>query len=624
MQKAGNDAMSGYLGYFIDHGGQLAALLTVAVVWLGLTALGAYLAGGQRLKEATPFYGWAAVSLVFTLGGIFTPVSFTVMSTAVAVLAVLAGVAAWRRDGTLLPPALGKVLLLTLPLLILVSAMVGSQWDEFTDWLFTPRQLWLTDRFPDQTNKHLSGSLAAYPFNWHFITYLASRLGGHLVESAGAMVNVLLLLSFGLYLAGLVNEQYGQAPSRKGIGWGLCALGALLVIPFNPTFAQKVVLTSYADTATAVALGFATVLGWQLLNALGEQRLDKAKGLAFQLGLVLLVLINMKQATLALFLLIVGALILTALRDSSIRFTDLLRRLPVIVIPALTVYLAWRYHVANELGGKELSVRPLAEWYITEIPQILLRMLLVFSKKGLYLALFLLVLVFALRGLIRMQGPFDRLAVIVGAIMLGYNGFLLFSYVAVFGEFDALRAASLWRYNMHLGPVLILFTAYAAAGWAGKRRPAVLQTPWPGRIAVVLIVAAPFLFAEKLRFDKAKHVPFYRGVGADLTEVLREGNSLIVIDPRGSGESAAVTRFQLGNKDIFKSYMSVYHHPTEDNIRKVLAGGYSHALIHSVTPELQRVIDLGLQKTESYLLQRDGDAWRILKRWQVPEGFQAR
>ena len=66
--------MTGYLGNFIEHSGQITALVSVAIVWLGLTALGAFVGGPNRLREATPFFGWAIVSFAFTLGGVFTAI----------------------------------------------------------------------------------------------------------------------------------------------------------------------------------------------------------------------------------------------------------------------------------------------------------------------------------------------------------------------------------------------------------------------------------------------------------------------------------------------------------------------------------------------------------------------
>lgn len=614
--------MNSYLNNFFEHSGQLMALASVTVLWLGLNFLGAFVGGPNRLREATPFYGWAIVSFVFTIGGVFTTLQFSTMTIGLVILALILGTLAYRRDGSLLPPGFYRIVILSLPLLILVSAMVGSQWDEFSDWLFTPRQLLENNAFPDRSNKHLSGALSSYPFNWHFITFLASRLSGHLEESAGALVNILLLLSFGLHLIGLIEKKSNNNASLNRPSWGLCALGALLTTVLNPTFAQKVVLTSYADVSTAVAVGFAVTLGWKMLNAFSEERKGDARALAWQMSLLLVVLINLKQATLILFALLICATLITGLRDPKIKFRDVLRQLPIIIIPPLIIYLAWRYHVTFELDGREFSIRPFSDWYIAEIPEILQRMLLVFSKKGLYFAIFLIVIFFSIHRFFYVRTPFDRLAVMVGIVMIGYNVFLLFSYVAAFGKADALRAASFWRYNMHLGPVAILFYFYGLVRLFNHFQLNFSKQVFLARVAVILIIIAPFVFAEKIRFDKVKHVYFYRSVGAELNKFLKEGDTLVVIDPRGSGESAAVTRFQLSRRDIIKSYLSMYQKPNLKIFMNIFqSNDFSHALIHSVSDDLQQGLGQELHEDNSYLLERDGETWREIKRWPTPKGF---
>ena len=74
--------------------------------------------------------------------------------------------------------------------------MQGSQWDEFSDWLAIPRYLLSSDFLPSAENTYASANAIAYPFGWHYITYLVSRLGGRFFESVGPLVNILLLLTF--------------------------------------------------------------------------------------------------------------------------------------------------------------------------------------------------------------------------------------------------------------------------------------------------------------------------------------------------------------------------------------------------------------------------------------------
>ncbi|MCH2327704.1 MAG: hypothetical protein MK294_10785 [Rhodospirillales bacterium] len=156
--------MDGYLGNFFEHTGQIVSLGSAVAVWLALTALGAVVVGRHRIREATVLYGWAVVSFAFTTLGVFTPVPFTYVAVGCAGLAVVAGVVIVRRGEALLPEGSLRIALLAAPLLVLVSAMVASQWDEFSEWLISPRLLLTLDTLPDDSNKHLGGSFAAYPY----------------------------------------------------------------------------------------------------------------------------------------------------------------------------------------------------------------------------------------------------------------------------------------------------------------------------------------------------------------------------------------------------------------------------------------------------------------------------
>ncbi len=118
--------MDGYLGNFFEHGGQVVSFASAALVWLGFSALGAALVGRQRFQEATPLYGWALVSFSFTAIGVFTPVPFTALAMAFGILSIAAVVFVLHRGDDFLPPGAGKVVALTIPLLLLVSAMAGS------------------------------------------------------------------------------------------------------------------------------------------------------------------------------------------------------------------------------------------------------------------------------------------------------------------------------------------------------------------------------------------------------------------------------------------------------------------------------------------------------------------
>lgn len=612
--------MNDYLSNFIEHSGQLDSFLASAVLWIGFAALGSLFIGRGQAREASAFLGWALLSVIFTILGVTTNIPFTYLGLGCAALGLAAGAYAMVQKGGFLAPGTLKMVVLAGPLLLLVSAMVGSQWDEFGHWLITPRLLLQTDAFPNRDNFQLSGSLPAYPFSWHYITYLASRLGGRFMENAGALTNVFMLLTFGLVSTRLIWAGLGRHEENFTPGWGFSAAGGLVAIILSMTFAQKVVLTAYADVATAASLGMGGLFGWYMLGALSERRMEDARRNAMQIGLFMVLLVNLKQSTVVLFVLLVGAVVIAGWRDPGVKFGDLMRRIPWMIIPPVTIYVIWRYYVALELPGREMSMTPMSEWLIQYIPEILRMMLVVLSKKGAFLALMIVIIGFGIRAMIRCQTPFDRLAIIVAAVFLGHNIFLLFAYVTTFGKFDALRVASFWRYNMQLGLLGVLFTSYGLGlAWKtyGEGRFRIQKLGW---IPISLMLLAPLIFANKLRFDRFQPLPHYRAVGAEINTLLSSGNTLTVLDPKGSGESGVITRYEMGGTDIFRNYIGFFQKATLKGLVKHLSSGkYTHVLVHSLSPDVTSALGLELDAGKSYLLEADGaGGWKVVRSWPVP------
>jgi hypothetical protein len=612
--------MAHYIGYFIEDGRQAWALGAVGLVWLGFTALGTAAGGRNRLREVDHLIGWALLSLLFTLTGVFAKLPFTWLTLIAAIAAVTAGVYALRRDRSLLAPGLGRVLLLGLPFLVLAAAMQGSQWDEFTDWLVIPRYMLESDAFPSRANPFTAASFAGYPYSWHFVGYLAGRIAGGLVESAGALSNVLLLFGFALLVARLVLIGAGRHPEGERPGWALLAASMLAVTLVNPTFAQKIVLTAYAETATAIATATAMILLWMVLDALAAREFDRAGRLAWRVGLVLALLINLKQATLVLAVIVVLAALFMALRDRAVPTMRFLRLLPAIMLPAAVIFATWRYHLAQELTMRELALQPLQKWLVGLIPQILAKMLIVLAKKGYYLALALVLLGCGVVGFWRARSSFDRLAALAALVFLGYNAFLLFAYVTTFGRFDALRTASYWRYNMHLGGIVVAFAAYAAAVlWrtrlADKVRPQRLA--W---LPVILIVAAPFVFASKLRFDREPMTRHFREIGAAVAQLVRPGDRIYNVDPRGSGESSAALTYELRERAVYTGQISAFSPDRVKTLRDALAANKINALlVYSLVAGFEDVLGIRLDPSRTYLLRRADGAWRVVASWPKPK-----
>ena len=608
--------MSRYLSYFFDGQDQFLTLVAVFVLWFGLAGIGAMMTGGRREYEATPLYGWAVAAVLFTVAGVPGSIPFTYVAWLLAAIAVPATVIAYRRHGTLLAAGSFKIFILGLPLILIATAMVASQWDEFSHWLPAPRFLLQYDAFPSR-DYPVTGSqmLPAYPYNWPFLIYLTSRFAGQMVEGTGRLLNVLMLMTFGLVAIKLALEGAGRKMPEKP-GWTLCALAFMGGTLLNPTFVQKIVLTSYADTPTAVLVAFSVYVSWRLLEALSSKDDSRAWLLAWQFSLLALVLINIKQVNLVLLVVVLAGTALVGLRDPHIRFANLLKRLALMALPALGLYMLWRYHVTTEVPGKEAKFKPFDQWNFGLIPSIITQMLVIAAKKGAHFSIQFIAVGFAIRALFRFDGSFDRLAVLVATAFLGYNAFMLLVYVGSFSEYDALRAVSYWRYNMHLGLVSVVFGAFGV-GILWRRFVEGRTVPvWLTAAPVVLVVAVTMVFPHKLRFDLEIPKPRFNNAAFYAAAAIPMDKRLIVLDPQGNGESSVITRARTNRPDIpFITYETLTSVASiRDFLNSAPRDGY--VIVHSVTPASNKAMGMELENHVSYLIVRnDAGGWKVLRTW---------
>ena len=207
--------MDSYLGYFSLGTHQVLSLVSTFTVWFGLSLIGSVVAGRRAIRVAAPFFGWAIITLIFTLGGVLTALSFTTISIFIGILGLGSFVYLLWAQQTILDHGFIKLVVITIPLWILISGMVASQWDEFSHWLPSTRFLLDHDRFPDSVHSITGASFPAYPYGWPILMYLASRLAGEFVENSGALLNLLALLTFGLVLLEVVRIGLGKPDKEK-------------------------------------------------------------------------------------------------------------------------------------------------------------------------------------------------------------------------------------------------------------------------------------------------------------------------------------------------------------------------------------------------------------------------
>ena len=614
---------------------QLAGLGALLATALLIAQIGGLVAGRTRFAEADVIFGWAVVSLVFTIMGALGPIRFTYLAYGLAAAGMVAGVAVWQRDGRLGEGALLRTAILAAPLIVLVGAMMPSQWDEFTQWLPNARFLFEYDTFPRTGLPKSPSAFPGYPYGLPLVIYLTSRLAGFLVEGAGALFNLLLLVGFGVMIARLARAVVGSDEGGAGqgmqggrrappMGWGWCALGLLAVTVLSPTFVTKIVFSAYSDAGTAVLTGAATILVWLMLDALAGDDGARARALAWQAGLVFTAMLNLRQANLVLWVILLAAVALVALRDSRIPVRSLSLLLPQLAALPLVVYVAWQLYLAGHMASGGFSLMPPSQWHLSLIPDIVARMALIASKKGVYFGLMLVAVFCGIRGLVKMRGEFDRLAVIAAATFLGYNFFLFFAYVAAFDDYDALRAASYWRYNMHLGGVAVAFGAYGLA-LLWRRHVAGRVRVRLGGIAVALIIALPIALSHKVRFDNDPTKQFVRAMGDDIARLVKPVTRMVSIDVTSNGQYLVIMRYAVYPSVRIVGEFTAYGNPTAKKMRAIIAKSKAtYAWIHVATAGVEKAFGLSLAARKSYLLRRRAGSWTVAKSWPFPARTGAR
>ena len=180
-------------------------------------------------------------------------------------------------------------------------------------------------------------------------------------------------------------------------------------------------------------------------------------------------------------------------------------------------------------------------------------------KKGYYLSLVIIIVALAIRAFWNCEKPPDRLFLLSGSLILGYNVFLLVIYISSFGEADAIRVASFWRYNMHLGPVVIAASVvWLFLFWQQfiSRKFSLLKFYW---VPIVLFILAPFVFAKKLRFDLDPMIQHYRTVGGELSKYILPNSGYVILDPKGTGESYNITTYEMNDFAKPMGYLAAFH-----------------------------------------------------------------
>ena len=403
---------------------------------------------------------------------------------------------------------------------------------------------------------------------------------------------------------------------------------------FNPGLDGGVVLSSYADCGTMVAIGALGLLGVEILARLSAPDAEDVEALAWRFGLVGAMLVNLKQANPVLLGLVTAGLILVALRVPAIRTRRALLQLPRMLGPGIVLVALWRWYVVQQnLSSSEQAFRPFDAWNFSVLRHTFAGIGRQIADAPLFHSMMWLVTaagVACFFQLPRKASEARWLAVVCATVWLGYNVFLVIIYLGVMSGSDAHIAADYWRYTPHaalLGlypPVLAL----AVARW-----PAWINLRHAGPALAVVLLA---LCAMPLRSD-LNNPPgrawqrFLRDAAADMRNLIPKGAKLLIVPYWSSNPFGVAVRYHLLQPGAPEQPIAASILWNDDDLAKITnwgaRGEFDYLLLQDAEGNMDEATDtLGLPRLHHELVLyvwRD-DAWKPLKSWPILPGLVQR
>jgi hypothetical protein len=568
---------------------------------LAFMGWGRLLTAGRATPEAAMVAGWGAIVVVLTFWGVIAASSLRWPAIGAAAIGILAQFVPGIRFGKAEWRAIARMAVLALPLVALMISARPSQPDTWLNLL--PNAAYIYDHgfFPADARPAAHSFIPAAPYNMQLAAFIASLVTPGFPPNAMIALNLILQLAAALLLARLAAGDEKKAPS-----WSATALGLLLATAFNPGFVPRFHLSSYSETSVTVTIAFA---GWFAARALDRLNAGRnAKLDLWLLALTLCALVNIKQESVMLAVgVMVAACGLTLAARAEQRSAFL--GLALAAVPAALLYLVWRWYVLAHFEFGELKPLPVAEWHIVEIPLILWNMA---RQAGSRIFLFLCIGLVAAVGLWRLRSReldlATRLAALFGGVAIVYNAGLVFTYVAHFEGEMGIGAHSYFRYNTHLGLLLMAAIVLLVRSWRWSR----FGGSWRRAVPVALVLAVlldPFPFLRQLRFDL--EVPNLRAwqLAHEAAPLIAPDEKLLLVLPGDNGSAPptieGVLRYTPPRRlDIDSSVITEWSAiaPATDS---------SHALLSCAPPGID-----GVAPGTAALLVHQGQGWSPEAEWR--------
>jgi hypothetical protein len=610
------------------------ALACALLPVLACIMAGAAVGGDKRWPGADMLVGFGLLGAALSILAVTTRLPLSLLMAGLAALSMLALLVRRRFPGS---RATWIALALVSPILVGAAQSNAAMWDDFWNWLPSAAYAYRQDSlaWPD-----LAPSLSifpGYPQGVPLMIGAASFIAGRFLEAAGPIVNVALLAG----ASALFAEALAAALIRRGrlaereMPLVLVACAVAITTLLNPGLDGAVVLSSYADCATMVAVGALGLIGVEILSRLSGYPAD-VSGLAWRFGLIAAMLLNLKQANPVLLALIAAGLMLAAWRDPAIRAQSVLAQLPRMLGPAILLFAVWRWYVGQNLPHSEQTFRPVHDWNFGALGHTLVSIRdLVADAPVFHTLMWLVTAAGVATFLFRPHNASEarRLAVVCATVWLGYNIFLLVAYAGAMELSDAEIAADYWRYTPHVA-LLGLYTpviAVATGRWPARLAAIKLRSAGPALAAVLLAVCAMPVRSDLNNPSGRDWQLFLRAATIEMRQIMPAGSKVLIVSTDNSSPFAVAVRYNLWQLGMADQQIQPTILWRDRDFSRVTSwkegGGTDYLLVQDAEGVMDATIDaLELPRIdhELALFARRDEGWQKIKSWPVPAGLLRR
>jgi len=520
-------------------------------------------------------------------------------------------------------------LALVSPIFVSAAGHDPAMWDDFWNWLPSAAYEYWHNSLPWPDLTQSLSIFPGYPQGMPLMISAASFVGGRFLEAAGPIINALLLAgSSALFAEALAAALVRHGRLRAAEMPPVLIAGAVAITTLlNPGLDGGVVLSSYADCGTMVAVGALGLLGVEILARLSATDAVDVEGLAWRFGFVGAMLVNLKQANPVLLALVAAGLIVVALRDPAIRTRRALMQLPRMLGPAIVLIALWRWYVVQSLPNSEQAFRTFDTWNFGVLRQTLAAMAHHIAEAPLFHFMMWVVTAVGIASFFQLTRKANEarwLAVVCATVWIGYNVFLVITYLGVMTGSDAHIAADYWRYTPHVAllglypPVMAL----AIARWPAWIN---LRSAVPTLAVVSLAFCAMPLRSDLNNPPGRAWQRFLRDAAVEMRNVIPAGSKLLIVPYWSSSPFGVAVRYSLWRLDMPERHIAATIGWVDGDLEKVASwaarGELHYLLIQDGEGTMDEETDtLGLPRLNHELvlyIWRDG-AWQRLKSWPIP------